>query len=223
MKKFAIRTPKPKPNGTLSEIVAECVAIEQERKARDTLAAWKLSAAAFLREAIRIADTQPERLRELREKIYDPENPMWFEAKAALRRMVVSFRSPNWAGPSRELRRYNFLLTGETLSEVVALGSSTFELAALAVLITTEEHPDAFGKCEDLVAHEKKLMALALRRDELYQQIETQYTADDLLIGKPDAKGNAVVSFKISNGAVTLGPNAGERLVSWKLAQDTNP
>jgi len=219
MKKIAMRKPKPKLDGALAEIVAECVAIEQERKARDTLAAWKLSASAFLREAIRIADTTPERLRSLREKIFDPENPIWFEAKAALRRMVVSIRSPNWPGPSRELRRYNFLLTEESLGEVVALGSSTFELAALAVLICAEEHPDAFGTCEDLVAQDTKLMELALRRDELYKLIETQYTADDLLIGTPDGKGHSVVSYKMSGGAVPLGPNAGERLVNFMLSQ----
>jgi hypothetical protein len=221
MMKIAIRKPKPKPNGVLNDAVAECCKVVSELRALDVPAQRKLTGPAFLATAMTIAETTPERLAALREKVFDPIAN--FETKAVLRRMTTAFRSQNWAGPSRELRRYNynFMLTSQSLSEVLALGSTTFEVAALAVLIATEQHPEDFGTCADLLAYEKRLLELALRRDELYQHIETEYTANDLVVGEPDRHGNAHVTFKISNGVVPLGPNAGERLTNWALANET--
>jgi hypothetical protein len=109
------------------------------------------------------------------------------------------------------------LLTPEALSEIVSLHSTTFEVAALAALIATEQHPQDFGTCENLDSHYKHLNDLALRRDELFEQIENAHTADDLLVGAPDTNGRCDVTFKVSGGAVPLGPHAGERLVNFLL------
>jgi hypothetical protein len=208
-----------KRNGAASfdAVVAEAVAVTRELRALDQLANAKLSPDAFLKLAIKIADTTPERLAELREKLERPNTFGLFELAGVLRRFTIAFRSPNWPGPSRELRRYNFLLTPEALSEIVSLHSTTFEIAALAALIATEQHPQDFGQCEDLDKHYKHLNDLALRRDELYEQIETAHTAADLLVGQPDSSGRCDVTFKLSGGAVSLGPHAGERLVNCLL------
>jgi hypothetical protein len=61
------------------------------------------------------------------------------------------------------------------------------------------------------------LVELGLRRDELYREIETAHTAADLLVGQPDSSGRCDVTFKLSNGAVSLGPHSGERLINFLL------
>jgi hypothetical protein len=144
---------KLKANGAASfdEVVQEAVAVTRELRALDTLGNAKLSPDAFLKLAIKIADTDLERLAELRTKLEKPNTFGLFELASTLRRFVVAFRSPNWPGPSRELRRYNHLLTPEALSEIVSMRSTTFEIAALAALIATEQHPQDFGECTDLV------------------------------------------------------------------------
>jgi len=209
---------KLKANGAFATLVHECAEITKELRAHDTLAACKLSAPAFLREALRIAGITEQRLGEVEEKLSDPLR--WFEARAVIRRLTAAFASVNWVAPSAEIRRYNWAMTAEALAEIVAVGSSTFEIAALAAKHAMEKYPESFGSCTDLAAHQKRLVELTLRRDELRHQIETQYTSDDLLIGEPNAQGNARVSFKLSGGAVPLGPNLGERLTNWLIANE---
>jgi hypothetical protein len=205
---------------SLSDTVRRCVDVVKQLRALDAPAARKLTGKAYLRDAMRIADTTLERLRGLQEKL-SPYSP-FFETKAFIRRAMAAIRSPHWPSPARELRRYNHMLTPEALSEIVMLDSSTFEVFALAVLIATERHPEAFGNCTDIEAYEARIVALTLERDALYEKIERQYTADDLLIAEADKHGKAAVSFKITGSAVPLGPQAGERLVAWMLAQKGN-
>jgi hypothetical protein len=208
--------------GSFDEVVAEAVAVTRELQALDQLASAKLSPDAFLKLALKIANADLDRLAELRARLAKPNTFQLFELASALRRFVVAFRSVNWPGPSRELRRYNHLLTPESLSEIVALGSTTFEIAAVAAQIATEQHPEDFGTCTDLDLHYKKLVDLAIRRDELYREIETAHTAADLLVGEADSSGRCNVTFKLSDGQVPLGPHAGERLINWVLSTKTS-
>lgn len=209
---------KLKPKGVaFADLVREAVEVTRELRALDNVAASKLTAEAYLRDAMRIAQTTSERLAKLRSELERPTGHNTFEAAATLRRMVAAIRSSNWPRPPRELRRLNFLTTPETVAELAALGSSTFELFALGVQIAAEKHSADFGNCEDGDGYDRRLLDLAMRRDELYRQIENAYTSNDLLIGEPDAQGRSVVSFKLSGGAVPLGPHAGERLVNWML------
>lgn len=218
---------KIRPNGSaLAGAVTECVKVVQELRALDSPLQRKLTAAAFLKSAMRIANTTEERLRALREKIFDPEKTMYFEIKAFLRRAVVAIQSPNWPGPSRELRRYNFMITPEALAETVALGSSTFEVFALAVLIAIEAHPECFGTCVDLLAHQKRLVDLGMRRDDLYEQIgKTDWGPEEILTSPPDSTHRVLQTFVLSRGAVSVHPkdNAGERLVGWALSNANKP
>lgn len=216
---------RPKLNGSLAGSVAECCKVVQELRELDTASRRKLTAKAFLKSALRIAGSDLDRLRALREKIYS-EGAAWFETKAFIRRAVVSIRSANWSGPSRELRRYNYMLVPETLVEIVALGSNTFEIFALAVLICTEKHADCFGECEDAVVHQKRFVDLALRRDDLYAQIQAIGPAD-WHVGPADKRGYALVTIKLDNkdtGVVLAPPeNVAERLVGWALANANKP
>ena len=201
-------------------LVAEAVTVERERRARDTVRAAKLTPQAFLREAVAVARTTPERIVRLRAEL-EGGKPGLDQTSAALRRMIVAVRSVNFPSPPRELRRLNHLLTADALAELGAVGSSSFELFALAVQIAGERHAEDFGTCEDSAAHAQRLVELALRRDDLFGRMTTEFTADDLLIGEADSRGMALVSFRLSGGAVPLGPrhNAGERLLNWMLTQ----
>lgn len=218
-----------KPNGTLTlaALVAECFPIVQELRRMDTPIESKLTAKASLSAAIRVAfgksKAQPDAiksLRELEQKIFHSEPPAWFQAQGVVRRMGAAFRSSNWPGPSAEMRRYNFLMSADALAEIVALGSSTFEIAALAMLLATEKFPESFGACEDLTAHYQRIVELSVKRDELYKQIEEMtYAPEDILTSDADSKGRVTQTFALSNGKVMVHPKAGrgERLVTWML------
>jgi hypothetical protein len=184
----------------------------------NTLDAIKLTPSAYLRDAMEIARSTVERLTALRREL-EGTRPGLDESRAALRRMIAAARSPNFSRPPQELRRLNYLLTGDALAELATLGSSSFELFALAVQIASEQHPENFGSCESSQDYDRRLLELAMRRDELNSRIATEFTVEDLLIGDPDARGMAQVTFRLSGGAVPLGPkaNAGERLVNWLL------
>lgn len=204
-----------------AKLIFERVAATRELQEKNTMQALKLTAAAYLEAAMKIADTTPEKLAVLRKKLETPDSVGATEVSGCLRRMIAAVRSVNFPGPPSEARRWSYCMTATALAELAALRSSIFELAALAVLIATSEHPDDFGTNESLADHEKHLVALRLRIEELDRAIATAYTADDILIGKPDDKGNSRVTFKLSDGAVTVGPeeSAGERLANWMVSQ----
>src|SRR3990172_5968654 len=192
---------KLKANGSaFAGLVAERVELTQELRSLNTVQAIKLTPRVFLREAIAVARTTPERLARLHDTLTDGA-PGLDQTHGALRRMIAAVRSVNFSGPPRELRRLNYLLTGDALAELAAVGSSSFELFALAVQIAGEQHPEDFGTCEDSGAYDRRLLELTMRRDELDARIAKEYTADDLLIGAPDSKGMAPGSFRLSGGA----------------------
>jgi len=217
--KPAIR--KSKANGAFATVLTEACKVVQEFRQMGTLAALKLTPAAFAASALRIANTDPQRLAALEAALDQPTFEAC-EAKASMRRMMVAFRSANFPGPPRELRRLNYLLTPAAVAELAVLGSSTFELAALAAKVATEKFPQDFGTCENIGEHEKRLLALGLKRDELYEQISEEVGTADIVTSAPDSEGRVTQTFACSHGLVSLHPkdNAGERLISWMLNQE---
>ena len=218
--KTAMKRPMIKQNGSrFGELVAERVAVAKELRAASTLAALKLTGEAFKKETLTIARSTPERVNALLAALEQPRSFATGEVKAALRRMVIACRSVNFPGPPRELLRLNFLLTAEALAELVALGSNSFELFAAAAQIAVAKHPEAFGQCTDTAAHEKRVLALTLKLDEIDKRIVTEFSVGDLLFAEPDGRA----TFKISGGEVPVFPkeNAAERLCSWILQQET--
>lgn len=213
---------KMKSNGgILTALVTEAGEVVKELRVLDTPAAAKLTAPAFVAAAIMIAHTTPERLAKLRGEIEHPTGHNTGNIAATLRRMVVAIRSPNFPRPPTELRRLNYLTTPETVAELAALGSSTFELFALAAQIAAEKHPDAFGECTDSAAHDRQLIDLALKREELYSRISKGWGPTDVETSAPDSHGRVLQTFTLSQGQVSVHPlgNAGERLTNWFLGQ----
>jgi hypothetical protein len=208
-------------NGSaLDSIIKEALAVEHELRTLNTLDAQKLAPMPYVRAAIAVARTTTERLAKLREEL-EGNKPGMDAARWAYRMMITAIRTPNFPAPPSELRRLNFLLTADALAELAALGFSSFELFAVCAQVAAEKYPQDFGTCEDTQAHEKRVLELTLHRDELFARIANEYSADDIVIEDPDGEGRARVTFRISDGKVTVGPkqSAGERLVNWLLSQ----
>ena len=219
---------KPQPVSAFADLVAETCEVVKEYRTTDTPDQRKLSAQAFVRRAH--ANAYPgmplaeavEQSRQLEAKIKPATSFEATEAASTLRRFEVICRSPNWPGPPSELRRLNFANTPTTVAELASHGSGTLQLLALAALIASEQHPEDFGECGDLDLHQKRLVDLTLKRNDLFERIGKEWTLDDIDTSAPDAKGRVLQTFKMSHGVVPVHPtdNAGERLVNWMLAQE---
>lgn len=218
MKSVAVR--KEKQAVTFEALVREAAAVALEVKALDTLEGFKLTAKDFLREAIAVARTTPERLAALRQEM-EGGKPGLDHARQTLRKMIVLFRSRNATRPARELRRYNFLHTAEAIAELAAIGSSTFECAALAVQIAGERYPEAFGTATSSEGVKTKLVELTLKRDELFARVGSEWTPADVEDHDIDnEKGTARTCFRMTKGEVAIHPleDAGRRLVDWWIS-----
>jgi len=174
----------------------------------------KLTAKAFLKEALEVANTDDKRLNALEKDI---ERPIMERSRQFYRNALKFIREPFCSNPPRKPHKLNWLVQGhidELTAELSTARSNTFELFALAVRTAVKTFPESFGTITDMAKHEEKLRALELERNELYKQIETSYAPSDLQIRNVSG-GTASVSFAISGGAVPLGEHAGERLTSW--------
>lgn len=192
----------------LTEAVKVCEAYDAAEKQR------KLTAKAFLREALEVANTNNQRLDALEMAI---ERPIMERSRQFYRNALKFIKEPFCSCPPRLPRKLNWLVQGHTdelTAELATARSNTFELFALAVRTCTRKFPKAFGTITDMVAHNEKLKALELERNELYRQIETSYAPSDLQIRNVSG-GTANVSFAISGGEVPLGEHGGERLTGW--------
>jgi len=193
----------------LREAVKVCDAYDKAEAQR------KLSAKAFMRYALKKANTTPAKLDALEKAI---EAPVMERCRQFRRNALRFLKEPFCTCFPTEPRKLTWLVHGsvdELYAELARVGSDIFELFALAVRDATRQFPEAFGSIEDIDQHEKRLKALAAERAELFAQIETSYTPADLQIGALDKRGNAPVTFAISGGEVPLGPQSGERLVNW--------
>jgi len=218
MRRPAIKAPAP---AALEQLVHDAFAADAELRELDTPARRKLSAEAFWREQVAAAGSSEEKLAKLRADIEQGTTHGIFEVRSVLRRMIAFVRSPNVVGVCRDARRLRHMLTDYAASELSLLGASSLELFALAVQITAEKHPDAFGSVESSEGLKQRMEELKRKRDALYARISTEFTPADLRYGELDAGGRARVSFAMTDGAVPIYPvqNAGERLVGWLSRQ----
>jgi hypothetical protein len=190
-----------------------------ELAAMNTPQGRRLTARALFRESLATIQGSPEQIVRLRSAIEGGE-PGFDHTKPTLRRMIQFLRQQGCYMAPREPRRLNFLTTDATNGELAARRNSSVELFCVAIQIASEKHPECFGENEDSVKYSSRLSELTERQRELFERIGTSMTADDLHIGTPDSKGNATVSFKLSNGSIPIAPqnNAGERLVNYLIA-----
>jgi len=191
----------------LTEAVKVCEAYDAAEKQR------KLTAKAFLREALEVANTNNQRLDALEMAI---ERPIMERSRQFYRNALKFIKEPFCSCPPRKPSKLHWLSghVDELTAELATARSNTFELFALAVRETTRKFPKSFGTIENMTLHNEKLHALQAERAELYRQIETSYTPADLQIRNVSG-GTASVSFAISGGEVPLGEHGGERLTGW--------
>ena len=174
----------------------------------------KMSAKGFLRDAISNARTDDKRLDEL-EKILGDREEQLPAANAFIRKAGWFIREGGCTGPSSELRRLRWLGTEDLDQEFAALQTDLFTLFALAVKKIARDHPRSFGTIESWSDHVAHLKELEAKRDRLYKEIEEAYTSADLTFDDPDSSGRSKVSFKFTDGAVSLGTYTGRRLTEW--------
>jgi hypothetical protein len=107
-------------------------------------------------------------------------------------------------------------------AELQEAGFSLWEAWALALQDCQARYPHAFGTVRDPQAWRATLDELSAKRDELFTRISSGYYPDDIQIQHVRDDGYALISFALSEGAVTLGPvdSAGERLVNFLLSKD---
>lgn len=207
-------------------LVGRGVDLVRELRAAGDAKGLKATPAAMLRDAMHIARIDERRVRELRRKL-ESDDPALEASRQSLRRMQVLVRSPNvpFLPPTLELRRLRYLLTEQAVAELAALQATPFELLCVAVQVAGEKHPEDFGDCDDPQAQLRRIERLTRDRDHLYGRIAQEYKPADLLVGEPDGKGMAKVSFALSGGEVPLWPlhNAGERLVTWAVSNKWKP
>ena len=176
----------------------------------------KLSPSAFLRDAMEVAGTTDERLDTLEKALTGPA----FVRSNQFYRMAMKFiKEKGCTRPPNELRRLSWLgRLEEVTAELSSIGSSPFELFALAVPTMTRTNPEVFGDIENFILYQESLRTTRDKLENLFKQMERSYGPEDLEIGPTDKEGRARVSIKISKGAVHLGENFPERLVNWLKA-----
>jgi hypothetical protein len=205
-----------------SAVVAEAIAVTEELNSLNAAETRKLTPAALFRETLASVQGSPERVAALRAAIEKGE-PGLDHTRATLRRMIQFLRGPNWSFAPKEPRRLGFLTTEATNGELALRRSSSVELFCVAAQIAGENYPEAFGIIADSAKWEGRVAELKSRQADLFAQIGSTLTAEDLTIGPLNSRGEAKVSFKLSDGNVPIAPqdNSGERLVKYLLANAT--
>lgn len=203
-----------KKKSQFTELLEEAVAVTVEMEALDRN--HRLSASAFLREAIKLANTTRERLDAL-QKIID-ERPGFEQTKGFL--MSLSRTLEHCSRPFPDTKRMGHAGLESATAELGTGGYTAMEAQCLAVQRLIDWYPETFGIVDDPEGHAKKVKALRDRHARLYERLKTEYGPEDLLIGQPDRESKALITFKVTGTSVTLAPldNAAERLVRWAIA-----
>ena len=220
------RTPPPlAETQDFNAAVQSAIEVTRELNEVNTLANRKMSANAMQREILALVRSTPKRIAELRRSI-EAREPGLHEAWAVLRRMMRALREPSmsWISVPEDPSRLRFLST-EAANRELALRQNTYvELFCVAVQMTAEKFPECFGECKDSETWAERVAALVKRQQELFAQIATLITSEDIHVGRVEANGLAPVTFKMSDGKVPIAPlaNAGERLTNYFLSQKKN-
>ena|SRR5258708_887860 len=205
-------------------LLKKALQVEREHQKLTSLSGQKLTAKAYLAEALKNARCTEKDLLRLRKEFEDPDGPGLEAAQFALKKMITAIKSPNWPWPPAQPAKLRYLGVSEAvLAELAPLRTGPMQLFALAVQRATELHPEVFGEIESSEAWKRRVEQLKRERIDLYARIATAYSQDDILVDDLDATGRARVAFRLSGGAVPIYPkeNAGERLTAWLLANET--
>jgi uncharacterized protein (DUF1501 family) len=206
-----------------SELVAEACRLALEIRRRETRP--KLTAAGFVAAAVKAARSSAEKVAALRQQL--EANAAGFpRAGAFVRQLALLYREPTTSRPAADPSNPALTQAGrdEAQAELATVSSTAMEAAAVAALLAAEDRHATFGQLESWETHTQELSEMRERLQNLYGRIEREVTGDD--VGMEDTgilsyreAGLFRVTFKVSGGAVPLGPNAGERLTTFLLGQ----
>jgi hypothetical protein len=133
--------------------------------------------------------------------------------------MILGLKGPNYPTPPTKYpgRLVTAFSTPETTAELIRYGSSTTELFAVAIQLVAESNPEVWGTCESSAKHAVQVAELESRQADLFKQLESKVSAEDLVIADDPRVPPA---FKAAP-SVPLAPrqDAGKRLVDFLMAQ----
>jgi hypothetical protein len=209
------------PASPFNDAWHEAMAVVRKLETVRAFPACKLTAEAYLAETL-TADpgASLKGVRKLRAALeQNPLPPNLTHSARSLAQMIAALKGPRWntTPPVRYPWRLNQFGSPETTGELIRYGTSMVELFGVAIQIVDERSPDVWGTGESSAKHAAQVAALAARRDELFKQIETRASAEDLLINDDP---HVPTAFKVAP-EVPLAPrhDAGQRLVAYLLAQ----
>jgi len=202
------------------ELLKRALQVEREHRKLTSLAGQKLTAKAYLADAMKNARCTDKDLTRLRQEFEDADGLGLDAARFALRKMIAAIRSPNYPYPPGEPARMRHLVPDGALAELTNIHATPMQLFALAVQTAGERYPNSFGEVESHEAWKRRVAGLQRERVELYAKLGASQQDEDRLEGPVDSDSRALITFRISNGEVPVFPrqNAGERLISWLLA-----
>jgi len=205
---------------SFNDLLKRALAVEREYRKMASLPGQKLTAKAYLADAMKNARCDAKDLARLRREFEDPDGPGLDAARFALRKMINAVRAPNYPWPPGEPARMRHLVPDAALAELTNIHATPMLLFALAVQTAGERYPESFGEVENHEAWKRRVGELERERVELYRKLATSHGYEDHLEGPVDGDGRVLPSFKITNGEVRAYPreNSGERLVAWLLA-----
>lgn len=170
----------------------------------ESLESRKLSAKAFMRDALNKAKTKPIRLEELERAL----GPGTADAEAFIRRVSHELRRPNWTALPNDLTMFTRVYgSADAEQQLTAAGFSVGEAVAVAVQRATREAPEAFGTVD--LPKKSDGEVKAVRRDYEALVFRLTFSPVDLTVGE-DA-----VTFRFTGDAVRLAPNWRDELVRW--------
>lgn len=195
------------------KLVNEAVTTTRELRALES-GRPKLTAKAFLRDAMNVANMSKERLSELEAALKQP-------AMAPMRgffHRTIEYIRTHYCRPPNELRRLSFLGTPETESCMATVRSNYFEMFAVAVKQCADKYPECFGTLDNYGVYQERVTRLREKCTALNKRIAKECHGDDLDV-RDAGRGMAIVSFAMTGGEIPLYPvtDAGERLVDWVL------
>jgi hypothetical protein len=204
-----------------NSLVQEAIEVSRKLDALRRFPACKLTAEAYLAETLAADPTASLKgvaklARELEKK-----HANLAHTSRTLARMIAGLRGPNFPTPPQAKylgRLTTAFSTPETTAELIRHNSSTIELYGLAIQLVSGSNPEVWGTCESSAKHAQQVAALEARQAELFKELESKVSGDDLNIDAEDR--NKPVTFKVAPD-VPLVPkhDASQRLITYLMQQ----
>src|SRR2546426_19445 len=174
--------------GSFEQIVKEAVETEFELRRLQEPRHRKLTAAAFVKQALSYSGSTAEKVEKLRRAI--EANPAGFpQTLRFLRRATQAVRTSTMTSPPAAASHPYFSTFGrdDAQAELATVASHVLEAFVIAVQDAAQLDPSAFGDATDLAVYQKTFQGLQLRRQQLFQRIGTEFMVGDLAFERYDA------------------------------------